>query len=348
VTTLRINYLMFRMIQHDGYGRYGLAQIKALARAGVDVYPDHVISLETPGWVQRLRGLDFSRLTVSLMPPNELRALPTRQWCSTMYETTQLPVGWSQHINQKAERVIVPCEWCADVFRANGVLKNIPIDVAPGGVDPDEFPVLIERPAHFAQPYTFLTFGDRGSRKGSDKTMQAFYLAFGDNPDVRLVIKTVENELPHLCTARVRDDAGNVIGDPRISLWRENAPSLSDVFAFVDCVVNPTRGEGWGSLPREAACSGLPVICTRWSGTAVGIDHWAIPLDDFKLVGARIRGGGQWAEPSADEVAEKMRWCYEHQAEARQLGLNAATWLRANQTWAHSATALMELLETWG
>lgn len=347
MTTLRINYLMYRMIQHDGYGRYGLAQIKALARAGVDVYPDHIAALEAPGWALRLKGLDFSRLTVSLMPPHELKALAGRQWCSTMYEGTGLPDGWGQHINEKAERLIVPCEWLIDVFRANGVKRYVPIDVLPGGVDPEEFPVL-DFPVSEHRPYTFMAFGDRGSRKGSDIAWQAFYKTFGDSTDVRLIIKTLAGGLPHLTTARIKDNDGHVVGDPRISIWRETSETLSDAFSQMDCFVYPTRGEGWGLPPREAACMGKPVICTNWSGVAVGIEHWALPINTVKLVNARLKGGGQWAEPDVDEVADLMRWCYEHREEARQKGLQAAQWLRDNQTWAHSAQSMIQLLEDWG
>lgn len=93
---------------------------------------------------------------------------------------------------------------------------------------------------------------------------------------------------------------------------------------------------------------GVPVICTRFSGTAEGIDHWAIPIDHYKMVGSRIKGGGTWAEPDVDEVVAHMRWCYEHRTEAKQKALDAAAWLRANQTWQHSAQALIKLLEDWG
>jgi len=214
-------------------------------------------------------------------------------------------------------------------------------------VDVDEFPVL-DRPVPDHRPYTFLAFGDRGSRKGSDVAYQALFQAFGDSRDVRLIIKTLKVGLPHLCTARVKDEFGNTVGDPRISVWRETNESLADVFAWTDCFVYPTRGEGWGLPPREAAAMGVPVIVTRWSGTEIGIDNWAIPINDVKLVSSRLRGRGQWAECNVDEVAQHMRWCFDNREEARQNGLKAAQWLRENQTWGHSAQALMKLLEDWG
>ena len=123
---------------------------------------------------------------------------------------------------------------------------------------------------------------------------------------------------------------------------------MGEVYQMVDCVVFPTKGEGWGMFPREAACMGKPVICTAWSGTAVGIEHWAIPIEKYTLHDSRLKGGGQWAHADVDEIAAHMRWCFEHREEARQKGLAAAQWLRANQTWQHSAKALMALIEQWG
>jgi len=329
---------MYRMLWFDGYGRYGLQQVKALARKGVDVFPEHVLALEAPGWLQRMRGLDMSRVTISLMPPHEMCGMPGRQWNYTMYEGTGLPDEWARHINEKAERLLVPSEWLVDVFREHGVKPQIPIHVVPGGVDVDEFPI-IDTPPPEHQPYTFLAFGDRGSRKGLDTAWRAFYHAFRDSRDVRLVVKSRPTNLVFLSTAR---------GDPRVSVWREDVRSLADVFAQVDCFVFPTKGEGWGMPPREAAAMGLPVICTRFGGCESGIDQWALPINNYKMTAATLRGGGQWAMPDVDETADLMRWCYENRLEAKQRGVQSAHWLRDNQTWDHSAQKLIELLEDWG
>lgn len=337
MSNLTINYLAYRLIKEDGYGRYGVQQIRALHKAGVDVYPDTVATLEMPTWMQRLRGLDLGKLTISLMPPHELPGFAGRQWNSTMYESSGIPDGWAEHVNRKAERLIVPSPWMIDVFRAAGVKKSVPIDVIPGGVCVEEFPV--HNPPVTDRPYTFLAFGDRGTRKGFDTAYQAFYRAFGDHPDVRLIVKSRPMNLRELTTAG---------GDRRVSLWREDVTSLAEVFTLCDCFVFPTKGEGWGLPPREAACTGKPVITTRWSGTADGIDHWAIPINTYTLVPASIPGGGVWARPNVNEVAQHMRWCYESREDARQLGLRAAQWLRDNQSWDHSAQALIELIETWG
>jgi glycosyltransferase involved in cell wall biosynthesis len=331
------NYLHFRKWACDGYSYYAMSQIKALAQVGAKVYPGLLMELdETPGWYNYLRGLDMTRLNVVLAPPHDLKAMPGRVFSSTMYESTRIPDDWATHVNTKAERLIVPCQWCADVFRDNGV--TTPIHIIPGGVDPVEFPATgIPLPTN--RPYTFLAFGDRGSRKGQDLVWEAFYNVFGDNPDVRLIVKTRQGGLPWLSTAK---------GDRRVTIWREDVPHMADVYAHVDCVVNPTKGEGWGLFPREAACTGKPVICTAIGGTLDGIEHWGIPIVNYKMVPAAILGGGEWAMPDVEEVGTHMRWCYDHREEAWQKGQQAAVWLREHQTWQHSAQQLMTLIEEWG
>ncbi len=327
---MRINVLAHRYIRVDGYGRYAISTIKALMHAGVDIYADTVWSLEMPGWMLRARGLDFSRLSLCIMPPHELHAVPGRQFLCSMYESTGLPSGWADHVNRKAERLIVPSEWLVDVFQEAGVKR--PIHVVHGGVDPQEFPVVDTPPRD--DVYTFLAFGDRGSRKGQDIAWAAFYEAFGDQPDVRLLIKARPCNLGWLDLTH---------SDRRIAVWREDVDSLAEVFQMADCFVFPTRGEGWGLPPREAACMGKPVITTRWSGTAVGIDHWAIPIERYQLVPSLLHG--DWAMPDVSEVAAHMRWCYEHREAAQQKGLAAAQWLRDHQTWDHSARQMLDLLE---
>jgi hypothetical protein len=58
-------------------------------------------------------------------------------------------------------------------------------------------------------------------------------------------------------------------------------------------------------------------------------------------------GGGYWAEPDLDHLAERMRWCREQRDVALDFGEEAAAWLRQNQTWIHAGHALVDLLERY-
>lgn len=57
--------------------------------------------------------------------------------------------------------------------------------------------------------------------------------------------------------------------------------------------------------------------------------------------------GGQWAEPSLDELCEKMEWLYNNQDEAKHAALEGARWLRQNRTFDLAADALVEMVRSY-
>lgn len=344
---MRLNWAAYNFHPYDGYGRYGMHLVRALNRLGVDVTPVVDAQLAVPGWLQRLGGLDFSRLTISCMPPYMLRNLPGPQWALTMTEGSRLPKGWADDLNEKVERVIVPCEWNADACRKSGV--RVPVHVVHGGTCPAEFPAF--RRNGRARTYTFLSLADRGARKGWVEVWQAFYRAFGtpaDTPDVRLLVKT----RPH--TNDLIDRMATASGrDPRVSFWQTDADHIGDVYAMADCFAIPSRSEGWGMPHREAAMMGLPVIVTRFAGLDDGhTDDWGIVVE--KTAPATVPAAyddhmtGEWVKADVGELSERMRWCYEHPEDAALFGQAAAQWLRENQTWTHSAENLLDLIRRVG
>jgi glycosyltransferase involved in cell wall biosynthesis len=336
-----INWMNYKFIKWDGYGRYGTSMIRALMRCGVDVYPALRDLMDLPGWMQRSMGLNFDKLTVQLMPAHNFVRLPGHSWGYTMIESDRPPKGWAKQINETVDRLLVPCEQNAEAFKKGGV--RVPIHVVHGGTDPEEFPMLpvVKRD----RPYTFLCLGDRGSRKGVEKVWSAFFKGFEGVKDVRLVIKTRAGGMMGI---------GNLtFPDKRLTIWKEDLESLSSVYEYADCFVFPSYAEGWGMPPREAAMMGLPVIATRYSGLEVGLDGWAIPLEKFVMQQAQAGAegidldGAQWAVPDLDELIEKMRWCYENREMAVGVGQRSAAWLRRFQTWEHSAGQFMELVEKY-
>jgi glycosyltransferase involved in cell wall biosynthesis len=310
-----------------------------LYRFGVDTRIHTMDICEWDSTIARIAGIDFSRLSIVLGSPAFFQPLPGRMWGYTMYESTVVPKKFIENINDSCERLIVPCQWCADVFRNSGVRENIPIHVVPGGIEPEEFTVM-RRVAN--RPYTFLAWGDRGGRKGHDLVWRAFYNAFGDNPDVRLIIKTRRHEM----LARMMDMTNS---DPRLSLWMDDIQSPNTVFHMADCFVFPSRGEGYGLPPREAAATGMPVIAPRHTGLADGIENYAIVLEKTTL--AKAWGlnpddeEAYWYEPDIDELTERMKWCYENQDVAADIGLKAARWIRENQTWEKATQKLLEVIK---
>ena len=68
------------------------------------------------------------------------------------------------------------------------------------------------------------------------------------------------------------------------------------------------------------------------------------PMDDLKQAYRR-----RWMVANVDELATKMRWCYDYPKAARQLAVAmGAKWLRANQTWDRVAQKLIALMRQEG
>jgi hypothetical protein len=116
--------------------------LPALRKAGVTVRPELAEACQHPDWLQAEKGLTWDGLTISCLPPYYLRPLRKNassrppqahlrseaaaigpHWLLSMTEGGSLPSGWADMINKcEIDRVIVPCEHNAKVFRDGGVL----------------------------------------------------------------------------------------------------------------------------------------------------------------------------------------------------------------------------------
>ncbi len=252
----------------------------------------------------------------------------------TMFEATRLPAGWAEAIERRCDQLVTPCEWCAEMFRENGV--KAPIEVVGWGINTDDF-FPIQR-CEDKEVYTFLWSGTPDLRKGWDVAYRAFRKAFGDRRDVELIMH-FRNALPG-DPKFVDKNVKALVGKLDRYAWRS-------LLARVDCFVFPSRGEGWGLPPREAAATGLPVIVTNYGGLAVDCEHWALPIPitgySTAAYGWWDAGTiGEWVEPDVDVCISMMQWCAAHPATARDIGEEGARWL-SGRTWGNVASDLLEL-----
>lgn len=315
----------------DGYGYGTLKIIKALGDVPIMDLGQQSLS-ENMRW-------DIEGPVIAVCTPDWLPFIHTDGpvIAHTMFETSKLPEGWVEKLNRYATRVVVPCAWNVEVFRANGVA--VPIDIAPWGIDTEDYWPVQRR---CDRPYTFLWSGTPDLRKGWDVAYKAFKQAFGNSDKVRLVLHF--RKLPRGLEG-VRDDNVELL----VGLFFR--PRLRQLLQDVDCFVFPSRGEGWGLPPREAAATGLPVIATNWGGLAEEIDAWGLPI---RVAGTSpAQHGfwddvGEWVEPDVNEVAHLMAWCHAYPLDAAEFGSKAAAWLARHGTWARTAAALLESVERAG
>ncbi|MCA9872602.1 MAG: glycosyltransferase [Anaerolineales bacterium] len=317
----------------DGYG-YAATKIAKALRA-LTLPRANIIDMADDGRIPA-EPLHYSvkgtAVTLSIPPLWNITA--DRLLGYTMFEATRPPASFIQNINAKADTLLVPTPWGKTIFQESGV--TIPIESVPFGIDPDDYYPL-ERTHNAERPYIFFWSGTPDLRKGWDLAYKAFRLAFGSRSDVALLLhfrKTVP--------AGVRFNDANVDAFTGIFSLEE----LRGFYQWVDCMVFPSRGEGWGLPPREAAATGLPVIATNWGGLAYELPQWGIPLS-VKQLRLAAHGywqegeTGEWAEPDIDHLVHLMRDCVENRDAVTAGGAQAARWLAKNATWERTARGLM-------
>jgi glycosyltransferase involved in cell wall biosynthesis len=235
----------------------------------------------------------------------------------TMFESTKLPQGWKEPLND-LDAVIVPTHFCADVFRDNGVA--VPVHVVPPGIGE----VFTYRKREQSKPLTFLSFLDRGARKGGLTALQSFLTAFGDDPNYRLILK---GRTP-------KPGRAFSLTNPNIEVIQQDMSEeeLYELYCNCHVLVNPHKGEGFGLIPREFAATGGLAMTTNWSGTADDIDQWGYPLP-YELV----RAG--WEGHSSLEGQELGEWANVDYKRAATHLLNVA------HAWQWSAQGLEEKAE---
>ena len=245
----------------------------------------------------------------------------------TMFESTVLPEGWSDNLN-RCGAVVVPATWVADVFRDNEVC--IPIHIVPLGIN--KIYLRARRERRRSRPYTFLALGDRQTRKGWDLAWHAFRSAFGNRSDVKLIIKCRADGLEFISSA-----------DANVEILRTDLTheEMAKLYVSCDCMVFPTRGEGFGLPPREFAATGGPVLVTRFAGTADNLDEWGYGIP-YKLVEAwpemakypeKLQGCGEWADPDVDVLIRQMKTFRECEHETFQAARIKRTYIAQRYDW---------------
>ena len=299
---------------YDSYGLLGCQLARQLTRLGVYVNLFAHGEEQVPSQDAEIRNLVMQPVRPSLggiflgyptgfeAHQNPLLHLGPRVGL-TMFESSKIPAGWAECMN-KMDSIVTPTQWGKRLFEADGV--TVPITVARLGLNPAYR--LRSRPPG-RHPITFLTFIDRGKRKGGISATNAFIDAFGDSPDVKLIIKG----------RRAKIKLGFI--NPNIETIQKDMTEdeLADLYADADVLVNPNMGEGFGLIPREFAATGGIALATGWAGTGEDLEKWGWPLP-YHLVDADWRGArmlegkplGQWAKPDVHGVSQVMKHVVEN------------------------------------
>lgn len=164
------------------------------------------------------------------------------------------------------------------------------------------------------QPFVFLMTFDYLShvaRKNPLAVLRAFKAEFGDDPDVLLVIKSVNKNRCGDAAAEV----ASIIGGSRNIVTMDdylNRDELLSLMRVADCYVSLHRSEGLGLGMAEAMALGTLVVATGYSGNmdfmnaacALLVDYTLKPVDAEEYPYAR---NNVWAEPTLASARMQMR-----------------------------------------
>jgi glycosyltransferase involved in cell wall biosynthesis len=323
------------ILRPGGYDHVVLAMLTGLIEAGANVIrdPDSVIRPEhIPEHARPGEGATSTMPRLIATPPHLLhRFHPSEHDTAfTMWETDTLPTRAVSELN-RCGRVIVPSEWGAACFRANGV--TVPIHVVPLGHDPNVF--------HPLPPVGSIVFGtagaldDGGLRKNVQRVIDLFRTAFPTEPGVRLRVKIT----PASPTVQTH-------GDPRIDVIDRSLASseLAEWYGSLTAYVNASFGEGFGLHLLEAMACGRPLISTAFGGASAFFDRQVGYEVSHRLIEARNAiYSGHWGDPDDNEMIATMRRVRSNPDEAEKLGRRSAE-RAARFTWASTASQVMELL----
>lgn len=168
-------------------------------------------------------------------------------------------------------------------------------------------------------------------RKGWDVLLKAYFSTFNKKDNVILYILTNA----YHSTSDFNNEISNWIDInkykkkelPEYKILSElSDDELLSYYKTVNCLIQPSRGEGWGRPHVEAMSMSLPVIATNWSGnTAYMNENNSLLIDCIYL--AKINEGPwkdhRWCEPNVTTLGLKMKYLFDNPEKGVLIGKKA-------------------------
>jgi glycosyltransferase involved in cell wall biosynthesis len=266
--------------------------------------------------------------------PLNYKYLTTKQkYGMLVYETTVAPKEWAVKANETLNILFLPNEFNKKIFTDAGVRPEL-IRVVPHGFNPRIYNPgsLIPNPElgkiqtaelgirdqglGIKNRFTFLAVAMPQRRKGIDVLLSAFEKAFPDKKDVELVIK-----FPYAPGKSKYDiKMPQLPENARLITAEYTEEQMADLYRSAGCFVLPSRAEGFGLVYLEALACGIPVIATGWGGQTEFLNEKNALLLDYKPAPAgsiqydNENAAGLMAEPSVDDLVDKLRYAVSHHA----------------------------------
>lgn len=273
------------------------------------------------------------------------------------WEFSAISRQWVDQIERNVDELWTPSHFCREVYIRCGVSPSRVV-VIPSGID-----TLVFRPegVRFRPPdsrgFVFLMAGAAIPRKGADVLLKAYRKAFSPADDVTLLIKDFGSQSFYRNMSQ--------LGEFRLAAGRPDLPhiavidteisdeSMAALYRGCDAFVLPYRGEGFGLPLAEALACGKPVITT-----SCGPAQEFCPPSASYFIAARevelpqphptigeMAAPCTWFEPDVNDLAERLRYVYEHREEAREHGLAAAGQIHERLNWPRVNSLYLERIQ---
>lgn len=259
----------------------------------------------------------------------------------TMFESDKIPEDWPEYLHM-AEEVIVPSKWCADVFAKSGINAT----VVPLGYNDRVFK-YVERPVPVDndEPFTFIHYGSFNIRKGFPEVFQAFTEEFKTNEPARLILKTTDRRplIPVM-----KDQYPNI----EVICGQLAETELAQLLARSNCMVYPSRGEGFGITPLEAMATGMPAIVPNAHGISeyFNANYMLEVKADERCPGLyhsfKGQDVGEMVVCDVEDLRKQMRFAYNHQQQMKELGKAASEYVKS-YTYQQTAEKLSVIIKRW-
>jgi glycosyltransferase involved in cell wall biosynthesis len=156
-------------------------------------------------------------------------------------------------------------------------------------------------------------------RKNPEGLVSAFALAFKENKQVKLLLKTIHAQSDNENYVRLQSLLKNLEITDQV-VFEDRNLEKSELMSLLNCAdiyVSLHRSEGLGIGMMEAMLLGKPVIATGYGGnmefttsqTALLVDYDMVEIT--KDIGPYLKGY-RWSEPNVADAATKMSYLYAH------------------------------------
>ena len=275
----------------------------------------------------------------------------------TTWETDRLPPQWVELCNSMNE-IWVPSTWNKKVFLSSGV--TCPITVIPHGVSlPDITNACYLNFEVGDSTYLFYSIFQWLERKAPQRLLLAYLSEFKPEEDVCLALKTYRLNTSSQEQAIIKQEISFLKESMRLKKYpalRFLGGLLSDEFMMGlhergDCMVFPTRAEGFSLTAAAAMSHGNPVITTNYSGhldfmnktNSYLIDYQETPV--CNMLFPLYTGDMIWAEPDVVHLRKLMRFCFENQEKAIKVGKRAQKDIAENLNWKKVTSMIVNRLK---